>query len=87
METNINDQALFDLFNKSQARFSNGVIRLVSVVEHAKLSEKQFTTDLLCEMAITKRVDIKKHRALRNTLVNALSKAALEMNEAMAIRH
>jgi hypothetical protein len=86
-ENNANKQALFDLFDKSQGEFSNGVISLLNVIKQAQLTEEQFTTDFLCELAIAKVNDIKKYRALHNTLVKTLSKVALEMNEAMAKRH
>lgn len=87
IESNTNNQALLDLFNKSQGTFSNGLISLMAVIEHAKLSENQLTTDLLCEMALTKGNNIKKYRALRNSLIKALSSAALDINEAMAVSH
>lgn len=86
-ESNANNQALLDLFNKSQGEFSNGVISLLLVIEQAQLTEDQFTTDFLCEMAIAKVNDIKKYRTLHNTLIKTLSKVALEINEAMAVSH
>jgi hemerythrin len=86
-EMEANESALNDLFNKSQGHFSNGVISLSSVVEQANLSKRELTTDLICEMAIARSNDIKKHRALHKTLIKMLSEVALEMNEAMANRH
>jgi hypothetical protein len=83
-EMEYNETATADLFDKSQGEFSNGVISLLNVIKRAQLTEEQFTTDFLCELAIAKVNDIKKHRALHNTLVKTLSKVALEMNEEMA---
>lgn len=82
-----NESALNDLFNKSQGKFSNGEISLLAVIDNANLSKRELTTDLICEMAIARSNDIKKHRALHKTLIKMLSEVALEMNEAMANRH
>lgn len=83
-EMEYNETATADLFDKSQGEFSNGVISLLNVIKQAQLTEEQFTTDFLCELAIAKVNDIKKHRALHKTLIKTLSKVALEMNEEMA---
>ena len=82
METN--EQALFDLFENEQALFSDGYIDLVDVVERAFADDKEFITEILCELAVAKVHDTKKHSALSALYKKRLCVVALEMNKQAA---
>jgi hypothetical protein len=79
-----NKQALVDLFDKSQGYFSNGLLKLSDVIYKAINDDRKNIADILCELAMSKDVDAKKHAALKNYFKNGLSQIALEMNKSMA---
>lgn len=84
-EAEMNELAVDDLLNDSRGKFSNGYIDLIDVIEAAVKQNLEFITDILCEMAIAKGRDIKKHRALLFTYKTHLGAVALEMNEGMGV--